>query len=150
MPSKSIAWIVRTVKGKANLRTSAAPLVEAQILLWRTASGQRRFYQKRKDLSAVEPEPGKSWEVVQVVDMITPGNPHYSEASRLAKTAEGRQHVGSAGDESSWRMVTSHDPLRMSFVLDHELLGCHLPCAPMPSPMLHNEDWIRAITLPTI
>ena len=26
------------------------------------------------------------WEVVQVIDTITPGNSHYSEASRLAKT----------------------------------------------------------------
>ena len=27
-----------------------------------------------------------SWEIHQVVDVITPGNPHYNERGRLAKT----------------------------------------------------------------
>ena len=31
-------------------------------------------------------DPERSWEVVQVLDTITPGRPHYSELSRLAKT----------------------------------------------------------------
>ena len=31
-------------------------------------------------------EPDKEWEVVQVLDTITPGNLHYSEKSRWAKT----------------------------------------------------------------
>ncbi len=31
---------------------------------------------------------GTEWEVVQVLDTITPGNEHYSEKSRLAKTMQ--------------------------------------------------------------
>jgi len=35
------------------------------------------------------------WEVVQVLDTITPGNPHYSGKSRLAKTIQKeRQDLG--------------------------------------------------------
>ena len=40
---------------------------------------------------------GKEWEIVQVMDTITPGNPHYSEKSRLAKTMQrDGTHLGCA------------------------------------------------------
>ncbi len=39
-------------------------------------------------------EKDQQWEVVQVLDSITPGNPHYSEKSRLAKTIQ--------NDGSTW------------------------------------------------
>src|SRR6202049_2522034 len=54
-----------------------------------TPSGRHRFawrggrlYQ-RSMLDA-----GREWEVVQVKDSITPGDPHYNERSRLAKTLQ--------------------------------------------------------------
>ena len=56
--------------------------------LLRTPSGQRRFYWQDGKLyqrSMVDKDRAP-WEVVQVIDTITPGNPHYSEKSRLAKT----------------------------------------------------------------
>ena len=40
-------------------------------------------------------EPDQEWEVVQTLDTITPGNPHYSEKSRWAKTVRrGRRDLG--------------------------------------------------------
>jgi len=78
-----------TIDRKATLRTSAAaaPAEGNDLSLLRTPFGQRRFYwqdQKLYQRSMIDKNRAP-WEVVQVVDTITPGNPHYSEQSRLAK-----------------------------------------------------------------
>jgi len=135
-----------TVKGKANLRTSAAaaPAGGTDLSLQRTASGQRRFYQENgKIYQRSNMEPGKSWEVVQVVDSITPGNPHYSEASRLAKTLlKDGSTWGSASDDDK---QFAHGNDRMTCYACHSswttsCFGCHLPMrANGKAPMLHNE-----------
>ena len=39
-------------------------------------------------------DPNLKWEVVQTVDTITPGRPHYSEQSRYAKTIQKNGDVG--------------------------------------------------------
>lgn len=135
-----------TVKSKANLRTSAAaaPAGGTNLALQRTASGQRRFYQENgKIYQRSNLEPGKSWEVVQVVDTITPGNPHYSEASRLAKTLlkDGSTWGSAPGDDKQ----LAHGNDRMTCYACHSswttsCFGCHLPMrANAKAPMLHNE-----------
>ncbi len=135
-----------TVKSKANLRTSAAaaPAGGTDLSLLRTASGQRRFYQENgKIYQRSNIDPGRSWEVVQVVDSITPGNPHYSEASRLAKTLlkDGTTWGSTPGDEKQ----LAHGNDRMTCYACHSswttsCFGCHLPMrANAKSAMPHNE-----------
>ncbi|MBZ5674774.1 MAG: hypothetical protein LAP61_11050 [Acidobacteriia bacterium] len=135
-----------TVKSKANLRTSAAaaPTGGTDLSLLRTASGQRRFYQQDgKIYQRSNLDPAKSWEVVQVVDSITPGNPHYSEASRLAKTLlkDGNTWGSAPGDEKQ----LAHGNDRMTCYACHSswttsCFGCHLPMrANAKSAALHNE-----------
>ena len=83
------------------------------------------------------------WEVVQVVDTITPGNPHYNEKSRLAKTIlkDGTTWGSVPGDEST----LAHANERMTCYACHtswttSCFGCHLPMiANRKLPMLHNE-----------
>ena len=83
------------------------------------------------------------WEVVQVVDTITPGNPHYNEKSRLAKTIlkDGTTWGSVPGDEST----LAHSNERMTCYACHSswttsCFGCHLPMsANRKLPMLHNE-----------
>jgi hypothetical protein len=114
------------------------------MALLRTPWGQRRFYWQDGKLyqrSMVDKDRAP-WEVVQVVDTITPGNPHYNEKSRLAKTmlkdgddvgrVPGRIHAGA--------FQRAHDVLRVPLLLDHQLL--RLPSADGANrklPMLHNE-----------
>ena len=135
-----------TVKSKANLRTSAAaaPPGGTDLSVLRTASGQRRFYQENgKIFQRSNLDPKRSWEVVQVVDSITPGNPHYSEASRLAKTVlkDGTTWGSAPGDEAQ----LAHANSRMTCYSCHSswttsCFGCHLPMkANAKKPMLHNE-----------
>jgi hypothetical protein len=94
------------VQKRANLRTSAAaaPAGGTDLSILRTPFGQRRFYRQDGKLyqrSMIDKDRAP-WEVVQVVDTITPGNPHYSEASRLAKTLlkDGQTWGSAPGDES--------------------------------------------------
>jgi hypothetical protein len=135
-----------TVNRKATLMTSAAaaPQGGTNLALLRTGTGERRFYWENGKLyqrSTVEP--GKQWEVVQVIDTITPGNEHYSEASHLAKTI--------LKDNSTWGPVPAdstqlaHANERMTCYTCHSswttsCFGCHLPMqANVKQPMLHNE-----------
>ena len=61
-------------------------------MLLRTPFGQRRFYwEDGKLFQRSSTEENKQWEVVQVKDSITPGNPRYNERARYAKTL---QHDG--------------------------------------------------------
>jgi len=86
-----------------------------------------------------------AWEIVQVVDTVTPGSKHYSEKAALAKTvgldAEGQMIWGkvSRGDQCA------HANEDMSCIACHSswnpsCYGCHLPQkANKKLPMLHNE-----------
>src|SRR6202166_3818796 len=88
-------------------------------------------------------EPDKEWEVVQVLDTITPGNSHYSEQSRLAKTIQkdGQTWGAANAGESS----LAHGNSSMTCYACHSswttsCFGCHLPMiANKKLPMLHNE-----------
>ena len=87
---RSIAWIAtgrssrRRTCGRRRRRRRREERIFRCCELRRDSGGSIR--RTAKSISDPISIPAKSWEVVQVVDSITPGNPHYSEASRLAKT----------------------------------------------------------------
>jgi hypothetical protein len=134
-----------TIAQRATLRTSAAaaPAGGNDLSILRTPFGLRRFYRQNGKLyqrSMIDKD--LSWEVVQVVDTITPGNSHYSEASRLAKTLlKDGTTWGSVADDSK----LAHANSRMTCYTCHSswttsCFGCHLPMtANRKAPMLHNE-----------
>ena len=79
------------------------------------------------------------------MDTITPGNPHYSEASRLAKTLlKDGTTWGSPADDTK----LAHANSRMTCYTCHSswttsCFGCHLPMyANRKAPMLHNEGLV--------
>jgi hypothetical protein len=136
-----------TIAKKSTLRSSAAaaPASGTDLSILRTPFGQRRFYWLNSKLyqrSMVDKDRAP-WEVVQVIDSITPGNSHYSEASRLAKTIlkDGQTWGSTNSDESA----LAHANSKMTCYTCHSswttsCFGCHLPMtANRKAPMLHNE-----------
>jgi hypothetical protein len=135
-----------TIEQRAPLRTSgiAAPDGGTALDRLRTPWGARRFYWEGDRLfqrSMLEKD--QQWEVVQVIDSITPGNAHYSEKSRLAKTIQkdGMTWGSAAADPSQ----LAHQNSRMTCYSCHSswaptCYGCHLSMtANQKMPMLHNE-----------
>jgi len=135
-----------TVEKHATLITSgsAAPVGGTHLDALRTPWDGRRFQWRDGKLyqhSMVEPD--REWEVVQTLDTITPGNPHYSEKSRWAKTvrADGKIWGSLPADESQ----LAHPNSRMTCYACHtswtpNCFGCHLSMtANQRKPMLHNE-----------
>jgi hypothetical protein len=134
-----------TIQQRATLITSgpAAPKSGTNLAALRTPWKERRFYWKEDRLyqrSMLDKD--KAWEVVQVLDTITPGSEHYSEKSRLAKTIQkDGQTWGAATDESK----LAHQNSRMTCYACHSswaptCYGCHLSMtANQRTPMLHNE-----------
>jgi hypothetical protein len=135
-----------TIEQRATLRTSgiAAPNGGTALDRLRTPWGGRRFYWEGDRLfqrSMLEKD--RQWEVVQVIDSITPGNAHYSEKSRLAKTIQkdGSTWGSANGDPSQ----LAHQNSRMTCYACHSswaptCYGCHLSMtANQKMPMLHNE-----------
>ena len=135
-----------TVRSKATLKTSgpAAPPGGTDLSLGTTPSGRKRFVWRGDRLlqrSMIEPD--LEWEVVQVKDTITPGRPHYSEKSRLAKTIQ--------RDGTTWGPVPAgdaalaHADSRMTCYTCHSAWatscsGCHLPQeANVKSEVQHYE-----------
>ncbi len=132
-----------TIDRDSNLRTSgpAAPPGGTDLGAARTPDGRRRFdwlggrlYQR----SMITP--GLEWEVVQVKDSITPGNPHFSEKSQYAKTI---QRDGKTWGAPSGNLA--HSDAKMTCYACHtswmtSCSGCHLPQEQnAKSPMLHFE-----------
>ena len=134
-----------TIENKASLKTSgpAAPAGGNDLTLLRTPSGERRFYWRDGHLyQRAMLEDGKEWEIVQVLDSITPGNDHYNEKSRLAKTI---QKDGSTWGSSGGDDKLAHSNSKMTCYSCHSswvptCFGCHLQqTANQRTPMLHNE-----------
>jgi hypothetical protein len=135
-----------TIQQRATLRTSgiAAPAGGTVLERLRTPWGERRFYWEGDRLfqrSMLGKD--QQWEVVQVIDSITPGNAHYNEKSRLAKTIQKDGSTwGSANADSS---QLAHENSRMTCYSCHSswaptCYGCHLSMtANQKMPMLHNE-----------
>ena len=135
-----------TIQHRSTLLTSgtAAPENGTNLAALRTPWNERRFYWKDGRLYQRSMlKQSTEWEVVQVLDTITPGNEHYSEKSRLAKTIEhdGRTWGDASGDESR----LAHANGRMTCYACHSswaptCYGCHLSMtANQRTPMLHNE-----------
>ncbi len=128
------------------MKGPAAPDAGHNLKLLRTPWKEERFFWRGNKLyqrSAVEQ--GKIWEVVQVVDTITPGNDHYSEKSRLAKTIQKDGKTwGAVFDEGDLKKL-AHSSSRMTCQSCHtswttSCFGCHLSMeANARTPMLHNE-----------
>ena len=135
-----------TIQKRASLITSgpAAPAGGTHLARLTTPWKERRFYwQDGKLFQRSMLDKDTQWEVVQVVDSITPGNSHYSEKSRLAKTiqTDGRTWGSPSQDESK----LAHPNSRMTCFGCHtswspNCFGCHLQMtANQRMPMLHNE-----------
>jgi hypothetical protein len=134
-----------TITERATLKTSAAaaPSGGHDLSILRTPFGPRRFFRQNGKLyqrSMIDRD--RVWEVVQVIDTITPGNPHYSEASRVAKTLRKDGTTSGAARSDS---ELAHANSRMTCYTCHSswttsCFGCHLPMtANRKAPMLHNE-----------
>ena len=107
---------------------------------------QRRFYWKGDKLyqRSMPSQPDVEWEVVQVVDTITPGRPHYSEKSRIAKT-----FMRDGGTWGACRLTNrqlAHGNEQDDLLLVPHVRGRQVASAaicPMTAnqrkPMLHNE-----------
>ncbi len=138
-----------TIDHKSALVTSgpAAPMGGTKLDRLYTPWKERRFYWKDGLLyqrSVVQKD--VAWEVAQVVDTITPGRPHYSEKSRLAKTL--LQDGKTWGTVPADATMLAHSNQRMTCYSCHSswttsCFGCHLPMtANQRKPMLHNEGLI--------
>ncbi|HYU25059.1 MAG TPA: hypothetical protein VEO74_07650, partial [Thermoanaerobaculia bacterium] len=115
-----------TIDRYATLRTSgpAAPAGGTDLLLGTTPgpAGRRRFaWVNGKLMQRSMLDANLQWEVVQVKDSVTPGNAHYSEKSRIAKTllrpgttqlAHANEKITCYACHTSWMTSCS---------------GCHLP-----------------------
>ena len=86
-------------------------------------------------------DPGLKWEVVQTVDVVTPGRPHYNEKGIYAMTLQKNGAWGGATapdklahSNSSMTCYTCHTSWTPT------CFGCHLSMvANRKMPMLHNE-----------
>jgi hypothetical protein len=135
-----------TIDARATLISSgaASPAGGTHFDALRTPWNTRRFeFRDGKLLQRSMVEPDKEWEVVQTLDTITPGNSHYSEKSRWAKTI--RTDGKSWGDVPSDSTQLAHANSRMTCYACHtswtpNCFGCHLSMtANQRKPMLHNE-----------
>jgi len=135
-----------TIYKRATLTTSgpaSAQDASSNLLRLRTPWKQARFYWRDDKLyQRSNEEEGKEWEVVQVLDSITPGNAHYSEKSRLAKTI---QKDGVTWGHTDAMEKLAHADSRMTCYSCHSswttsCFGCHLSMsANQKMAMLHNE-----------
>jgi len=135
-----------TIDKRATLISSgpAAPSGGTHFDSLRTPWNSRRFeYREGRLFQRSMVEPDKEWEVVQVLDTITPGNIHYSEKSRWAKTL--RTDGKTWGDLPADSSQLAHANSRMTCYACHtswtpNCFGCHLAMmANQRKPMLHNE-----------
>ena len=135
-----------TVQKKANLHTSAAAAPEGghDLRLLRTPWRQRRFYWDNGKLyqRSMTDRDRVPWKVVQVMDVITPGNADYNEnGSRAMSLRKDGETWGTAAGDSQ----LAHANRRMTCYTCHSswttsCFGCHLPMmANKKMPMLHNE-----------
>jgi hypothetical protein len=135
-----------TIEQRAALMTSgtAAPANGTNLAGLRTPWNERRFHWQDGRLfqrSMVEKD--VEWEVVQVLDTITPGAPHYNEKSRLAKTIQREGETWGAATHDETQLA--HPNSRMTCYACHSAwaptcYGCHLSMtANQKTPMLHNE-----------
>jgi hypothetical protein len=133
-----------SVSKRATLITSgpAAPQGGTALAALRTPFRERRFaWEGDRLYQRSMMDPNLKWEVVQTVDTVTPGAPHYNEQSRYAKTVKKDGSWGAGTDPSS----LAHDNSSMTCFTCHTswtptCFGCHLSLvANRKMPMIRNE-----------
>lgn len=142
-----------TIRRKATLVTSGPAAREAatrggerggHLDELRTPWGLRRFEWRgdrlmQRSMSVED----KEWEVVQTVDTVTPGNPHFSERSLRAKLMSKDGTVAAEAPADDRTLAHAND--KMTCYSCHTswvptCFGCHLQMtANARAPMLHNE-----------
>jgi len=135
-----------TISERATLKTSgpAAPNGGTHLEALRTPWLERRFeWRDGKLFQRSMMDQHQEWEVVQTLDSITPGNPHYNEKSHIAKTL--RTDGVTWGDVPKNESQLAHSNSSMTCYACHtswtpNCFGCHLSMtANQKKPMLHNE-----------
>ena len=124
----------------------AAPEGGTALAALRTPWRERRFaWEGDRLYQRSMMDPDLKWEIVQTVDTITPGAPHFSEQSRYAKTIQkDGTSWGSAGAAVAPDQL-AHANSSMTCYTCHTswtptCFGCHLSMvANRKMPMLHNE-----------
>jgi hypothetical protein len=138
-----------TIRGKAMLVTSgpAAPEGGRHLELLRTPWGFRRF-EWRSDGALVQrsmSEENKSWEIVQTIDSVTPGNVHFNAKSLRAKLIATDGSLADPQQMPQDDTHLAHPNSSMTCYSCHTswtptCFGCHLQMtANARKPMLHNE-----------
>jgi hypothetical protein len=153
-----------TIQQRATLRTTGPASYTSgengrHLEELRTPTGKRRFERQGDKIfqNGMVPDAAGNyprWELVQVLDAITPGNEHYNQKAHLAKTVrfDGEKMVW--GDVPKPRLAATggsgdarcaHATDNMSCIACHSswnasCFGCHLPQkANKKLPQLHNE-----------
>jgi hypothetical protein len=140
---------VRADPTSRDARTSAAAGGNRLLEYRMTPSGKDRFFKKdgklfqRAAVSVDAKGDPVVWEVKQVADTVTPGNPNYNEKAALAKTLlkDGKTWGSTPGDETR----LAHSNKNMTCYTCHtswtpSCFGCHLKMtANVQRDMLHNE-----------
>jgi hypothetical protein len=140
-----------TIRGKATLITSgpAAPEGGRHLELLRTPWGLRRF-EWRADGALIQrsmSEESKEWEIVQTIDSVTPGNPHFNAKSLRAKLMAKDGSVTDPQQMPQDDTHLAHPNSSMTCYSCHTswtptCFGCHLQMtANARKPMLHNEGF---------
>ena len=131
-----------SIQRRATLQASG-PAASSNLATMQTPYKQRRFfYRDNKLFQRSNLDAHTEWEVIQVLDTITPGDPHYSEKSRLAKTL---QKDGVTWGHTDAMENLAHSDKRMTCQSCHSswttsCFGCHLSMtANQKIPALHNE-----------
>jgi len=133
-----------TVSERATLVTSGPASSGTDLTSLSTPYGQPRFTNRRgKVTQRSMVTDGLEWEVPQVLDTVTPGNPKFNEKSRLAKTIQ--RDGTSWGDPNVDPKRLAHGNSSMTCYACHSAwttscFGCHLSMkANVKKPNLHTE-----------
>lgn len=136
----------------AEMRSSGPAAPPGGSRLRRTTPfGSARFVERggklfqRSSVESEDPTTGKTkeWEVVQVIDTITPGNDHYNAKSARAKTL--LRNNSTWGKTPTDQSQLAHSTARVACVTCHtswvtNCWGCHLSASVnTKKPMLHYE-----------
>src|SRR5260221_2589827 len=133
-----------TITAPATFQTTGRASLGTDLTALSTPSGQPRCQSRRGKITQRSMvTDGVEWEIKQVLDSVTPGNPNYSEKSRLAKTMQ--RDGKSWGDATVDPKALAHANSSMTCYACHSAwttscFGCHLSQkANEKKPMLHNE-----------
>jgi hypothetical protein len=142
-----------TIRQKATLLTSGPAAPDGvrpgeprgrHLETLRTPSGLRRFeWRDDKLYQRSMTDPNVEWEIVQTIDTVTPGSPHFSQKSYRAKlmNKDGYALSHTPAEDSQ----LGHGNSSMTCYACHTswtptCFGCHLQMtANVRRPMLHNE-----------